>query len=80
MIDLFGESVDPKKAIHVNVYSDEVWETKNKATGEIWIYSVAIYERADCPILEDLINIRYLKNKKNWESYKEKNVPTEPLV
>lgn len=73
MFDLFGEPVDLKKAIRVNVYSDEVWETENKITGEKWIYSVAIYERLDKPVLEDLIRLRYLKDKKDWESHKEKN-------
>ena len=24
MFDLFGEPIDPKKAIHVNIYSDEM--------------------------------------------------------
>ncbi|MEQ1499772.1 MAG: hypothetical protein ABL917_00145 [Parcubacteria group bacterium] len=73
MIDLFGDSIDPKKAIHVNIYSDEIWQTKNKITSEVWIYSVAIYERLDKPILEDLINLRYLKDKEDWESRKEEN-------
>lgn len=67
MIDLFGKIVDSKSAIYVNIYADEVWETKNICTGETWIYTGAIYERLDNPILEDLIFQRFCKNKKNWE-------------
>lgn len=73
MIDLFGNEITAQEAIHVNIYSDEVWETVHKITGENWIYSVAIYEKINNPILEDLINIRYLKDKDNWEYYKDKN-------
>ena len=73
MLDLFGNEIDSAKAIHVNIYADEIWEVENIHTKEKWIYSAAIYEIASKPILEDLINIRYCKEKKNWEKYKDKN-------
>ena len=73
MLDLFGNVVDPKEAVYVNIYADEIWETTDIKTGEKWIYSAAIYERLDNPILEDLINNRYCKNREKWEDYKEQN-------
>ena len=74
MLDLFGEKInDENEIIHVNIYSDEIWEVENLVTGDKWIYTVATYENARSPILDDLINIRYLKRKEGWEKFKEQN-------
>lgn len=74
MLDLFGEKInDEKEIIHVNIYSDEIWEVENLVTGDKWIYTVAIYENTRSPILNDLINTRYLKEKEGWQKFKEQN-------
>lgn len=73
MLDLFGYSIKPNEAIHVSIYADEIWPVKNIYSNENWIYSMAIYERTDMPILNDLINYRFLKERENWKDYIEKN-------
>jgi hypothetical protein len=73
MFDLFGNQIDPAKAINVNIYADEIWEVENIYSKEKWIYSAAIYEIASKPILDDLMDSRYCKEKENWENYKDKN-------
>ncbi len=67
MQDLFGDEIKAEEAIHVNIYADEIWDVENIYTKEKWMYSIAIYERADKPILADLVNIRYCKDRVGWE-------------
>jgi hypothetical protein len=67
MKDLFGDEIKAEEAIHVNIYADEIWNVENIRTKEVWMYSIAIYERVDKPILSDLINTRYCKDKEGWE-------------
>jgi len=73
MLDLFGNNVDESQVRHVTIYADEIQEVKNIVTGETWIYTAAIYERKDRPILKDLINRRYRKDLTDWENYKVQN-------
>lgn len=73
LLDLFGNPVDTGKAIRVNVYADEVWETKHHITGETWIYTAALYERTDKPVLSSVISTRYCTEKDGWEEYRDKN-------
>jgi len=72
-LDLFGEEIATKKPIRVNVYADEIQELMNQVTGECWMYIGTTFEIIDTPTLPELLNHRYLKNKENWENYKEKN-------
>lgn len=67
MQDLFGNEIKAKEAVNVNIYADEIWDVENMVTKEKWMYSIAIYERVDKPILNDLINIRYCKDRTGWE-------------
>ncbi|HEX8946822.1 MAG TPA: hypothetical protein VF829_01230 [Candidatus Paceibacterota bacterium] len=73
LLDLFGNPIGAREAIHVNVYADEIWETKHGTTGESWIYTAALYERTDKPILDSIISTRYCTERDGWEEYKDKN-------
>ncbi len=69
MFDLFGSPVDKDNACHVNVYADEIQKVTSVVTGEDWLYTAAIYELNDRPLIEDLIFNRYRKDQPNWEDF-----------
>ena len=70
-LELGGSSFE--KSIKLNIYADEIWEIKHPSTLETWIYTGAIYERIDKPILKDLVDLRYNTNKENSQLYHDKN-------
>ncbi len=72
-IDLFGNKINKLEADIVNIYADETQIVKDIITNEKWIYTVAIYEIVNKPILNDLINSRYRKELSDWENYFDKN-------
>ena len=71
-VDLFGEEI-VLKPIRVNIYADEIQPMSNQITGEQWMYLGATFEIVDKPILPEIINQRYLRDRKGWEKYQEKN-------
>jgi hypothetical protein len=73
MLNLFGEDISEKDAVRVRIYADEIQEIASPVTGEKWIYTGAIYENVNKPILEPLLDIRYRKDLPGWEEYRERN-------
>jgi hypothetical protein len=70
--DLFGNIIEAKKK-KLRIYADEIQEVSDIVTNEKWIYTAAIYEFESKPILRDLVERRYLYNKKNWRDYQKQN-------
>ncbi|MBD3366312.1 hypothetical protein GF360_03170 [candidate division WWE3 bacterium] len=68
--DLYGQPIEKKR---LKIYADEIQEVENIVTGEKWLYSGAIYELESRPILKELIDTRYWKDKSDWRNYREKN-------
>ena len=73
IVDLFGNNVEYNEVEYVNIYADEIQQVKNIVTGEEWLYTAAIYEKINKPVLPDLINYRYRKDLQNWENYVDQN-------
>ena len=75
--DIFGNSTEKPKLdpvlVNVNIYADEIQSVVHSLNGEEWIYTGAIYEIKQTPILPDLIRERYCQYKPNWEKHTEKN-------
>ena len=57
--DIFGNSIENPKldpvVVNVNIYADEIQSVVHSLNGEKWIYTGAIYEIRQNPILPDLI-------------------------
>ena len=75
--DIFGNFTEKPKLdpvpVNVNIYADEIQSVFHSLNDEEWIYTGAIYEIRQSPILPDLIHERYCQDKPNWEQYREKN-------
>jgi hypothetical protein len=71
--DIFGNEIKDKKFKKITIYADEIQQVYDISTNEKWIYTAAIYEFESKPILRDLIEWRYLCNKKNWKDYQKQN-------
>jgi hypothetical protein len=73
-LDLFGNLIDDSGEVQkVRIYADEIQEVQDMVTGERWLYTGAIYELVNRPILDALEHVRYRKDEKNWRDYKKQN-------
>ena len=73
MLNLFGETIPEKDAVKVRVYADEIQDIISHVTGERWLYTGAIYENVNKPILGPLLDLRYRKDLPGWEEYRDRN-------
>lgn len=72
MKDLFGEEIKSNPT-RINIYADEVQNHKDQITGEIWMYIGVTFEQLELPILDQLIEKRYCKDRDGWEEYVKNN-------
>jgi len=56
-------------SIEMTIYADETQEVVDSISGEKWFYTCAIYELEQKPILVDLVDRRYCKDRSGWEGY-----------
>lgn len=71
-IDLFGNEM-LENPIRVNIYADEAMDRKCPYTNNNWHYMCLIVERLDNPLLDDLINERFMNNFDKTSPFYEKN-------